>query len=316
MKDLKVDVFSGDMIIYAPDRITRPTDLKPIKDEEEAFEEYDRKCPFCRGNERYSPEETFEIKENGKWICRSVYNKFPIIDKSFNLVKGTHEVIIDNYKHNKSFYNMNGEEFKNMFLIYQNRYKEYIGDEDVLYVSIFKNFLKKAGASLYHPHSQIISMSIIPKEIRNEIDILNKNYHEKKENLYKKIIDKEILLNERVVYNGKKFIVLVPYASIYGNEVRVICKDNSKFEDLNLNNIEELSYIFDKLFKNIYKVCGYMPFNLCLHTHPKNLKGSELLNLHFHIIPRKYSFGGFEISNGIYVSSVIPKDFANKIKFN
>lgn len=316
MKDLKVDVFSGDMIIYAPDRITRPTDLKPIKDEEEVFEEYHRKCPFCRGNERYSPEETFEIKENGRWICRSVYNKFPIIDKSCDLIKGTHEVIIDNYKHNKSFYNMNGEEFKNMFLIYQNRYKEYIGDEDVLYVSIFKNFLKKAGASLSHPHSQIISMSIIPKEIRNEIDILNKNYYEKKENLYKKIIDKEILLNERVVYNGEKFIVLVPYASIYGNEVRVICKDNSKFEDLTLNNVEELSYIFDKLFKNIYKVCGYMPFNLCLHTHPKNLKGSELLNLHFHIIPRKYSFGGFEISNGIYVSSVIPKDFANKIKFN
>ncbi|CEN21554.1 galactose-1-phosphate uridylyltransferase [Paraclostridium sordellii] len=316
MKDLKVDVFSGDMIIYAPDRITRPTDLKPIKDEEEVFEEYHRRCPFCRGNERYAPEETFEIKENGRWICRSVYNKFPIIDKSCDLIKGTHEVIIDNYKHNKSFYNMNGEEFKNMFLIYQNRYKEYIGNEDVLYVSIFKNFLKKAGASLSHPHSQIISMSIIPKEIRNEIDILNRIYYEKKENLYEKIIDEEILLNERVVYNGEKFIVLVPYASIYGNEVRVICKDNSKFEDLTLNNVEELSYIFDKLFKNIYKVCGYMPFNLCLHTHPKNLKGSELLNLHFHIIPRKYSFGGFEISNGIYVSSVIPKDFANKIKFN
>ncbi|CEN79255.1 galactose-1-phosphate uridylyltransferase [Paraclostridium sordellii] len=316
MKDLKVDVFSGDMIIYAPDRITRPTDLKPIKDEEEVFEEYHRRCPFCRGNERYAPEETFEIKENGRWICRSVYNKFPIIDKSCDLIKGTHEVIIDNYKHNKSFYNMNREEFKNMFLIYQNRYKEYIGNEDVLYVSIFKNFLKKAGASLSHPHSQIISMSIIPKEIRNEIDILNRIYYEKKENLYEKIIDEEILLNERVVYNGEKFIVLVPYASIYGNEVRVICKDNSKFEDLTLNNVEELSYIFDKLFKNIYKVCGYMPFNLCLHTHPKNLKGSELLNLHFHIIPRKYSFGGFEISNGIYVSSVIPKDFANKIKFN
>ena len=69
------------------------------------------------------------------------------------------------------------------------------------------------------------------------------------------------------------------------------------------------------IYLKIYKVCGYMPFNLCMHSHPKNIDCSDLFNLHFHVIPRKYSFGGFEISNGIYVSSTLPKDFAKKIIF-
>ena len=38
-------------------------------------------------------------------------------------------------------------------------------------------------------------------------------------------------------------------------------------------------------------------------------------NVHIHIIPRKYSFGGFELGTGLYVSSIEPKDIANKIKF-
>jgi UDPglucose--hexose-1-phosphate uridylyltransferase len=315
MRDLRVDLFSGDMVIFAPDRSSRPTDIKKIKDEEEIFDIYDLKCPFCRGNEEYAAEKTFELYDEFGWVCRSVYNKYPIIDNDCKGIKGNHEVMIDTYRHNGSFYNMSEKEFYNMFLMYKNRYKEYIKDEDVLYVSIFKNFLKKAGASLIHPHSQIISMSIVPKDIKNEVNILKEYYENENKSLYKETIKKELLLNERVVYNGNKFIALVPYASMYSSEVRVICKDNTKFEDLNKDDLLELSYIFSNLFKNIYKVCGYMPFNLCMHAHPKNMNCNDLFNLHFHIVPRKYSFGGFEISNGIYVSSILPMDFAKEIIF-
>lgn len=315
MKDVRIDLFSGDMVISAPDRSSRPTDIKPIMDEEEVYDIYDLNCPFCRGNEEYAAEKTFEICNGSEWVCRSVYNKYPIIDESCEGIKGNHEVMIDTYRHNGSFYNMSEKEFNNMFLMYKNRYEKYINDKDVLYVSIFKNFLKKAGASLIHPHSQIISMSMVPKDVKNEINILKEYYKNENENLYKNTIEKELSLNERVVYNGSKFIVLVPYASMYSNEVRIICKDSTKFEDLENDNIHELAYIFKNLFEKIYKVCGYMPFNLCMHSHPKNIDCSDLFNLHFHVIPRKYSFGGFEISNGIYVSSTLPKDFAKKIIF-
>lgn len=315
MRDLRVDLFSGDVIIFAPDRTGRPTDMKKIEDEKELANIYEEKCPFCRGNEELSAGTTFQIKGDSGWICKSIYNKYPIIEEGAIGISGIHEVIIDTYRHNGSFYNMSEIEFKNMFLAYQNRYKEYIENKDTVYISIFKNFLKKAGASLAHPHSQIISMSLVPKYIKNEVEVLKEYYESKKESLYEKVINEEISLNERVVYNGEKFLVLIPYASMYNNEVRIICKDSSKFENLSEVNLNELSYIFKKVFEKIYIECGYMPFNLCMHAHPKGLENDNLFHLHFHVIPRKYNFGGFEVSNGIYVSSTKPQDFAKKIKF-
>ena len=68
------------------------------------------------------------------------------------------------------------------------------------------------------------------------------------------------------------------------------------------------------LFSNLFKVNGNLPFNIFIHSHPKNIEGNYF-NVHIHIIPRKYSFGGFELGTGLYVSSIEPKDIANKIKF-
>lgn len=315
MREVRVDAFTNNMIIIVKDRDKRPIDTKICQKDIESKNMYEEKCPFCKGNENYTTESTFEVIEEDEWVAKSVYNKYPILDENSLEIYGIHEVIIDTYRHNGSFYDMSEKEFYNMFKVYQNRYKKLIENDKVKYVSIFKNFLSKAGASLSHPHSQIIAMSIIPKDILNEINILENYYIEKNESLYEKTIDEEINIKERLVFNGDKFIVLIPYASMYSGEVRIICKDNTKFEDLGENNIEELSRIFKNLFKKIYNVCGYMPFNLCMHTHYKDMENDNLLNIHFHIIPRNHNFGGFEIGNGVYVTSKTPEEFAKKLYF-
>ncbi len=315
MREVRVDIFSNDIIIVVKDRDKRPIDTKKYPDDEEGKAIYEKYCPFCKGNEFYATETTFEIADKDGWIVKSIYNKYPILDENSIEIYGIHEVMIDTYRHNGSFYDMSEEEYCNMFKMYQNRYKKLIENDKVKYVSIFKNFLSKAGASLTHPHSQIISMSMVPKDILNEINILESYYRDNKESLYEKTIKEEIKINERIVYNGEKFIVLVPYASMYCGEVRILCKDSTKFDDLGEDNIKELSKVFKNLFKKIYNVCGYMPFNLCMHAHPKKMKNENLLNIHFHIIPRKYNFGGFEIGNGVYVSSKLPEDFAKELHF-
>ena len=124
--------------------------------------EYSENCPFCRGNENSSPNSKFEIEDENGWVVRSVDNKYPIVDNFQDEIYGSHEVIIDTHRHNGSFYNMSENEFYNMILMYKHRYTEFIKDEKIQYVTIFKNYLRKAGASLNHPHSQIVSISKIP----------------------------------------------------------------------------------------------------------------------------------------------------------
>ena len=109
-------------------------------------------------------------------------------------------------------------------------------------------------------------------------------------------------------------MTLVPKSTKYTGEIRIIFKNNIRFEDIDNEDIKELSRIFKNLFSNIYKINGDLPFNIFIHTHPKNSE-SEYLNVHIHIIPRKNTFGGFELSTGLYVSSIEPEDIAKKIKF-
>lgn len=315
MKEVRIDPINNDMVVFAKDRSKRPTDIVRKQCEEEIKNIYEKSCPFCRGNESLSTDETFRIEGSNGWLAKSIYNKFPILDGVGNDIYGFHEVMIDTYRHNGTFYNMELAEFENLFKMYQNRYKALMEDENIKYVSIFKNFLRKAGASLLHPHSQIISLSMIPPDLINEYDIAKKYCLENNRSLYEDIIKDEIELNKRVINDGEKFITIVPYASKYNGEIRIIFKEKIRFENINKEHINELSNIFIKLFKQLYKVKGYTPFNLCIHTHPRNNDKDEYFNVHIHIIPRKYSFGGFELGTGFYVSSNNPEDLAKKLKF-
>ena len=175
MKEIRVDDINSDIVIFAKERAKRPMD-KIISDDEFLNCEYSKDCPFCRGNERYTNNSRFEVNDKYGWIVRSIDNKYPIVDKLQDNIYGNHEVMIDTYRHNGNFYNMNENEFYNLFLMYKNRYSEFINDEKVKYVSIFKNYLRKAGASLNHPHSQIVSISVVPPDIQKEIEISKKYY--------------------------------------------------------------------------------------------------------------------------------------------
>ena len=115
-------------------------------------------------------------------------------------------------------------------LKHKDRYSNLIKDEKVQYVSIFKNYLRQAGASLNHPHSQIVSISIIPPDIEREINISKQYYIENKRYLYDNIINEEIKEKERVINNSESFLTLVPKSTKYTGEIRILFKKNIKFK--------------------------------------------------------------------------------------
>ncbi|MEF9990497.1 MAG: DUF4931 domain-containing protein [Romboutsia sp.] len=315
MNKLRIDSMTNDMVFFSENRSKRPIDkCRYDKDINSSYEEK-RECPFCIGNENICGEETFRLEDRDGWLVKSVKNKFPILDEISHEINGVHEVMVDTYRHDGSFYDMSTFEFENLFTMYKDRYINLSKDNKIMYISIFKNFLRQAGASLNHPHSQIVSLPLIPPELEKELSI-GKDYYEKNRKcLYENIIEEEINLNKRVIHNSKNFLVIVPSATKYTGEVRILFKEKIKFEDLKEIDIKELAKIFKILFENIEKVEGDMPFNLCIHTYPTNIKSRKYFNTHMHIIPRKYSFGGFELGTGMYVSSKKPEDLALKLKF-
>ena len=188
MKELAIDTLNKTKVIISRDRKNRPMDN--VLDEScNSRDEYDETCPFCRGNEKNIEEETFVINKNSKWIVKSVRNKYPIIDNNkLNKIKGEHDVIIDNYKHNANFYNMSEEEFYYLLLMYKNRYIDFKEDKNIKSICLFKNYLRQAGASLMHPHSQIISLPFIPPILKKEYEACEEFYEKMGINMYENII--------------------------------------------------------------------------------------------------------------------------------
>jgi UDPglucose--hexose-1-phosphate uridylyltransferase len=308
VNELRIDSMSGDKIIFSADRINRPMDNPESKDKA-----YNENCPFCVGNENKSIE-TFRIEKNDKWLVRAVNNKYPIIDNVSKNLFGIHEVMIENNRHDANFYDMDDLEFKNILIMYKNRFCELINCENVEYVSIFKNYLRQAGASLAHPHSQIITLPFVAPQIKEELEISKKYFEKNNKNLYEDIIQEEIKISKRVIFNGKNFLAVIPYTSKFSGEIRILFKRNIRFDEINDCEIEELATIFRKIFLKIKEIEGDIPFNMYIHTHPANLDTKKYFNTHIHIIPRKYNIGGFELSTGVYVSSRNPDDLAKKFK--
>lgn len=251
-------------------------------------------CPFCPGRKEMSEYCRYEEVINGKWVVRSIDNKYPALvcdeerHNNGEIDYGKHEVMIETPNHFKNFYRFSNEEYKYILKMYKSRYLDLESEKMIKSVVIYKNHLKSAGASKLHSHSQILSMSFIPPELKKEIDMVEKGVFTKETN---------------VISESENFIVFIPVDSFLAGEIIIKNKKDFNFGKISIAEIEELSDIIKKIFKKIARVYGEIPFNVYLHSLPKEVNLKKY-RWHLHIIPRKGRFGGFEFSTGLYINSL------------
>ena len=139
---------TGDPIIVAPERAARP----------DAFREQGDRCPFCRGHESDTPPEIW--RDADRWQIRLFPNKFPAAEQ--------HEVIVEGADHAGSFDRLAPDVAVNVVDQYIARYHALSRSSQ--YVCVFKNHGAKAGATIPHPHSQILGVPFVPARIAREAE--------------------------------------------------------------------------------------------------------------------------------------------------
>ena len=137
-------------------------------------------------------------------------------------------------------------------------------------------------------------------------------------NMYEHIIKEELNYKERVIHNSENFLIFIPEVCKFTGDIVILFKENIYFNEIDENKLNELSIIMKKLFTKIYEKDKNCPFNLYLHCHPLNEENDykNKYNVHIHIVPRKFNFGGFELSTGMYISSKKSEDIAKNLKFD
>ena len=195
-------------------------------------------------------------------------------------------------------------------------------DDRLLYALIFKNFGERAGASLSHPHSQIIATPVVPKRVREEINGSLEYYDYKMRCVFCDIILEEKRFGSRIVYENASYISLCPYASRFPFEIWLMPKRHmSGYQMVTQQEIIELADCLGITMKRLSLSLGAPQYNYILHTEPnKSVPRNpwpdidEHYHWHFEIIPKLTRVAGFEWGTGLYINPTSPEDAAGFLR--
>ncbi len=333
--ELRFDLISKDWVVIATGRAKRPEMFKhERKKSEEAPEE---KCPFCqiKGQEKptlifVNGKKILPKKENGilsNWTTVVVPNKYPAFIPCSKLepkkegpfyqkmnAAGFHEVVVTK-DHKKSLGIMPINKVKEVIDAYQERYLDLMKKNFVNYISIFHNHRHEAGASISHPHSQIITTPLIDVDLRKAL-LNSENYYKKTgQCAYCQMNEWERKAKKRVAFENKDFLVLCPFASKVAFEIIISPRKHlSYFERITEEEKWLLAEAFQKALSKLYKGLADPAYNFYLHTAPCD--GGKYPHYHWHwtILPKTATWAGFEIGTRMEISTIEPEKAAEYLR--
>ena len=341
MPELRHDPIQKRWVIIATERARRPSDFvnaeKNESNEEVGF------CPFCEGNEERTPLEVFAIRspeskanEPG-WEIRVVPNKFPALGIEGGLDRrgvgifdtmngiGAHEVIIETPNHGLNLGDMPQGHIEQVIAAYRQRLCDLKQDPRFRYVLIFKNHGEVAGASLSHPHTQIIATPVTPRTVAEELDASKEHYHQKERCLFCDVIGQELHTGERIIFQNEHFIALTPFASRFPFEIFLAPREHAHdFSQISDDKISSMAHALGDVLRRLKISLQDPPYNFVLHTVPNTETGPTRpgywatlpFDYHWHIeiMPRLTRVAGFEWGTGFYINPTPPEIAAEHLR--
>ncbi|MGI8794413.1 MAG: galactose-1-phosphate uridylyltransferase, partial [Acidimicrobiales bacterium] len=179
MSQLRLDPLTGRWVVISTDRAERPQQFTGRKLEVEA--DPDRPCPFCAGNEEATPPALETYGPSGRWLVRIVPNLFPAFSGNDPMAvehlgpifeqapaSGIHEVLVLSPGHESSWSDLADPQAGLVMAAIRDRMEEHASVPGLRYTQAIVNAGREAGASLEHPHGQLLGMPFVPGEIIDE----------------------------------------------------------------------------------------------------------------------------------------------------
>jgi UDPglucose--hexose-1-phosphate uridylyltransferase len=332
MSELRLNRATKEWIIIATERAKRPNQFKSTQKEKEKLPLFDPSCPFCPGNEKFTPPEVLALRgKNSKpnslgWRIRVIPNKFPAlipqgeVQISSGFFKktpgvGKHEVIIEAKEHNQNLATLDLEQLREVCLIYRKRYLELAQEKKHKLIIIFRNQGKSAGTSLMHPHSQLIALPLVPTQIRHLLEEATRYFDDQGTCVFCDMIKEEIKSKNRIIFNDKDFVAFHPFASRTPFETWILPKKhNATFGGASLEETKSLAFVLKNVLEKLYMKLNNPDYNLIIRTAPIKDAKEDYYHWYVQILPRLTTPAGFELGSGVYINTSLPEETAKFIR--
>jgi UDPglucose--hexose-1-phosphate uridylyltransferase len=329
MPELRKDPVTGRWVIISTDRQKRPNDFSLARAAILGREH----CPFCPGHEAMTPREVLSYRQNGGapntpgWDVRVVPNKFPALQVEGMLDRegqgmfdrmngiGAHEVIIETPDHDRSLGVMSEPEIERVLWAFRERMLDLKQDHRLRYILVFKNHGAEAGATLEHPHSQLIALPIVPDFVREEIEGARRHFTVKERCVFCDIIHQDLADGRRVIQENADIIALAPYAPRFAFETWLLPKRHgARFEEAERHEYESLARLLKAVVQRLDRALEAPPYNLIVHTSPFSEVVPDEYHWHVEIMPKLTRVAGFEWGTGFYINPTSPEEAAKVLR--
>jgi UDPglucose--hexose-1-phosphate uridylyltransferase len=288
---IRADAVRGTESFYGPSRSGRPRDVNGAA----------VTCPFCPGNEHLTGA-TLTADPGPAWEDRVVANRYPAVVEP----DGRHEVIVETRAHDVRWPALEPPAFERILRVYREREAAAYAD-GYAFVSVFKNSGGAAGASLRHPHAQVLALRAVPRSVADRIARIRHDCG---------VCALARGAADRVVVRTPEVVAYVPQGSRTAFEVRIapaahagrFCASGDGFA-------AELAGVLADVMKRLAATLGEdVPFNIVVQSAPSDPRAEALMHWELEVVPRLENFGGFELGSGGFLVSRLPEDAAGILR--
>ena len=328
MPELRKDPVTGRWVVIATGRAKRPSDFirQPVTFSKPSA------CPFDYGNEAKTPPEILAYRNSGGrnepgWRVRVIPNKFPAVGIEGELNRqgdgmydkmngiGAHELIVETPDHAATLGEMPERQIEEVLWAFKERINDLKKDRRFRHMVLFRNHGQAAGASLEHPHSQLIALPVVPSSVKEEVDGAQRYFEQKERCIFCDIIRQESAAGARLVTETDRFTVIQPYAPRFPFETWILPKAHgSHFEDADAPTLQNLAWILRATVKKLEKVLERPAYNLIVHTAPVQEGPLDYYHWRVTIVPTLTKAAGFEWGTDFYINPTPPEESAKFLR--
>ena len=329
MPELRKDPVVGRWVIIATERVRRPSDFP-----RRTVAARTARCPFCPGHEDETPPEVLAYRDppdaapdTTGWRVRVVPNKFPALriegdldrrgEGVYDLMNGigAHEVVIESPDHTRGLESLPESAVAEVLRAYRTRIADLKRDERFRSVLVFKNQGAEAGATVDHPHSQLIATPVVPLVVADEIHQARAYHGYRERCLFCDIIRQETDEGVRIVAEGERVVAFAPFAARVPFETWVLPRPHAAaFEHIADDVLADLAAVLRGVLGRMRRALDDPPYNLVLHSAPFGVGESPSYHWHLEILPKLTGLAGFELGSGFHINPVPPEDAARLLR--
>lgn len=314
MSQLRLNPLTGRWVTVASERAGRPGDL--ISRQLNVQADPDQRCPFCPGNEEATPPALETYGPNGNWLVRVVPNLYPAFEghdplRVQNLgpvftqaeASGVHEVLVFSPDHLSSWADLDDKGAGLAMAAIRDRMEDHARRSTVRYTQAIVNMGREAGASLDHPHGQLLGIPFVPGEIAEEEAGFRRF---EGSCLLCTMAEAEVKAGHRLVFEDERVVVVCPFWSGAPYEMLIVPRTHEiHLEDAAPPDIVAIGRGLRDALRLLRSKVGDVAYNIVFHTAPHHHEGP--FHWHVHVVPRLTSLAGFEQGTGVMINIVPPE---------